>query len=360
MAKGSSEVIMKDIGSIFPLTEKEIKESTQDNSFFDGKVYRFSLCREALLVIAQREKTKESKVLIPSYTCDTVITPFLEEEWNCTYYPINKNLSIDVEKTKNIIDSANYTLLVVHPYFGMDLCEQEIALISYAKHRGCKIVIDLTQCLFTNQHIEVADYYVGSYRKWYQVPDGGYLWMKEAFDIEEPSSNDYFVSLQTDSMFLRGEYFRNNNEHIKQISIRLNKLAVESVDFNIKPHKISTISNKLLSEIDMYQVQSQRFSNFKYLMQNIKSPNVELLCKDMNRVTTAPLYFIIYTKNRRDIQAKLCNEHIYAPIIWPVYYKEVLIDDTIKEIYNETLAIPIDQRYDETDMARITNIINQC
>ncbi len=351
---------MKDIGSIFPLTNKETYISTEKYPFFDGNLYRFSLCREALLIIAQREKTEWSKVLIPSYTCDTVITPFLESGWNCTFYPINKDLSINVDITKSIIDSENYNLLVVHPYFGMDLSLQELDLVSYAKQRGCKIVVDLTQCIFSNQHVEVADYYVGSYRKWYQVPDGGYLWAKDVIDIETPLSNDYFVSLQLDSMFLRGEYFKNHDEHIKQISIRLNKLAVESVDFNIKPHKMADISIGLMKEIDMCKVQNQRILNFKYLLENIKSPNVELLCEDMSRVTTAPLYFIIYSKNRKDLQSKLCNEHIYAPIIWPVYYKEVLVDDITKEIYDETLAIPIDQRYDETDMRKIATILNQC
>lgn len=351
---------MKDIGSIFPLSDKEMQTRVEEFPFFNGNLYRFSLCREALLVIAQRERYEGSKVLIPSYTCDTVITPFLETQWDCTYYPIKKDLSINIDITKQIIDSARYNLLVVHPYFGMDLSEQELDLVSYAKNRGCKIVIDLTQCIFSNQRIEVADYYVGSYRKWYQVPDGGYLWSKDTIDIDTPIQNDYFISLQADAMFLRGEYFRNNNEHIKQISIRLNKLAVESVDFNIKTHKMADISNKLMEEIDMNHVQNQRLLNFQYLLQNIKSPNIELLCNDMSRVTTAPLYFIIYTKNRKEIQAKLSNEHIYAPIIWPVYYKEVLIDNTTKEIYNETLAIPIDQRYDETDMAKITKILNLC
>lgn len=351
---------MKDIGSIFPLSKREAQVTTVDYPFFDGSLYRFSLCREALSVIAQIERHEESKVLIPSYTCDTVITPFLEAEWNCRYYPINKDLSINIEKTKTIIESENFNLFIVHPYFGMDLSEQELDLVSYAKEKGCKIIVDLTQCIFSDQHIEEADYYVGSYRKWYQVPDGGYLWTKKTVDIEDPTSNDYFVSLQTDSMYLRGEYFKNNDEHIKQISIRLNKIAVESVDFDIKPHKMADISIRLMEEIDMSNVQTQRLFNYKYLLKNINNKNIKLLNNNMNRVTTAPLYFIIYTKNRKEIQAKLCSEHIYAPIIWPIYYKEVLIDDTTKEIYDETLAIPIDQRYNEKDMARIVNILNQC
>ncbi len=351
---------MKDIGSIFPLSKRETQFEIVEYPFFDANLYRFSLCREALFVIAQREREEGCKVLIPSYTCDTVITPFLEVGYNCTFYPINKDLSINTELTKGMIDADDFNLFIVHPYFGMDLSEQELDLLSYIKQTGCKIVIDLTQCIFSNQRAEEADYYVGSYRKWFQVPDGGYLWSKNPLDIETPASNDYFVSLQTDSMYLRGEYFNNNDEHLKQISIRLNKFAVEFVDFNIKPHKMADISVRLMEDIDMDGVQNQRFINYKYLLNNINNPNIELLCNDINRVTTAPLYFIIYTKNRKEIQQKLCREHIYAPIIWPVYYNEVLIDDITKEIYDETLAIPIDQRYDEKDMARIVNILNQC
>lgn len=351
---------MKDIGSIFPLSKSEAQIKTVDYPFFDGSLYRFSLCREALFAIAQKEREDGCKVLIPSYTCDTVITPFLEAGWNCTYYPINKDLSINIEKTKDMIEGDNFNLFIVHPYFGMDLSVQELVLLSYVKKKGCKIVIDLTQCIFSNHRVEDADYYVGSYRKWYQVPDGGYLWTKNPLDIDTPTSNDYFVSLQTDSMYLRGEYFKSNDEYIKQISIRLNKIAVESVDFNIKLHKMADISVRLMEEIDMDYVQNQRILNYKYLLKNINNPNIELLNNDTNRVTTAPLYFIIYTKNRKEVQLKLCREHIYAPIIWPVYYNEVLIDDITKEIYDETLAIPIDQRYNEKDMARIVNILNQC
>ena len=122
---------------------------------------------------------------------------------------------------------------------------------------------------------------------------------------------------------------------------------------------MADISVRLMNEIDMNHVQTQRFSNYKYLLQNIKASSIDLLCNDMNKVSTAPLYFIIYTKNRKEVQARLCREHIYAPIIWPVYYNEVLIDDITKQIYDETLAIPIDQRYNEMDMVRVVNILNQ-
>ena len=169
-----------------------------------------------------------------------------------------------------------------------------------------------------------------------------------------------YNAFKTDTKYRKASEFVEEIEEITNHKVVHTIKDLESVDFNIRPHKIADISNRLMAEINMHHVQSQRFSNFEYLLQNIKSSNVELLCNDMNRVTTAPLYFIIYTKNRKEIQSKLCNEHIYAPIIWPVYYKEVLVDDTTNEIYNETLAIPIDQRYDIGDMARIVTILNQC
>ena len=53
----------------------------------------------------------------------------------------------------------------------------------------------------------------------------------------------------------------------------------------------------------------------------------------------------------------LSEQHIYAPVIWPVVYEEVLVNETVKYIYDHILAIPIDQRYDEGDMAKIVSII---
>jgi dTDP-4-amino-4,6-dideoxygalactose transaminase len=166
--------------------------------------------------------------------------------------------------------------------------------------------------------------------------------------------------MQTDAMYLRGEYFRTSNENLKRISIRLNKLAVESVDFNVTPHKMADISRELLCKIDVSHFIEQRIANYRYLQENIKNTKIELLCEDLSRLTTAPLYFIIYTTIREELQSQLCSHHIYAPIIWPVYYRDVLINKTTEEIYNETLAIPIDQRYDKSDMEKIVNVLNNC
>ena len=59
------------------------------------------------------------------------------------------------------------------------------------------------------------------------------------------------------------------------------------------------------------------------------------------------------------LQTAPSAQHIYAPVIWPVSYDEVLINNTVKDIYNTILAIPIDQRYNQEDMDKIVRIIKQ-
>ena len=67
---------MKEIGSIFPLYDK-CKESGAHNNVLSGRKL-FSFCREAIYLIAKKEMANGKKVMLPKYTCDTVIAPFDE------------------------------------------------------------------------------------------------------------------------------------------------------------------------------------------------------------------------------------------------------------------------------------------
>ena len=85
----------KEIGSIFPLSDKQITSANAVRYLFtDDRIY-YSLCREALSDIAKNIPCEHKCVLIPAYTCQTVITPFEEAGWYCEYYSITKSLRID-------------------------------------------------------------------------------------------------------------------------------------------------------------------------------------------------------------------------------------------------------------------------
>lgn len=352
--------MIKEIGSIFPLDGATIaKHSSVNPQFGDGKIY-YSLCREALYDIAiQPHYIDNKRILIPAFTCQTVITPFVETGWEPIFYPIRRDLRIDILALRSIAEFHNPSLIVVHPYFGMDLNEDEENVLRILKSTGIEIVIDLTQCLFSSQEYSYCDFKVGSIRKWMSIPDGGFL-ESNSINIPQPKSeNDAFVGKTADAMFLRHQYFVTGEVRLKEISIKFNKEANHTVANDIHPHKMSALSHNLLKDEDYANNQAVRLANFVFLHRNIiEGKNLTKMCQNIASVTSAPLYFTIYVHDRSKLQRILAENAIYAPVIWPVENPDVLINNDIKYIYDHLLAIPCDQRYTSEDMAKITLILN--
>ena len=352
----------KEIGSIFPLSDQTLSEGESKQVPFNKDRIYYSLCREALFDIAKSMNDTNRIVLIPAYTCQTVITPFEEAGWHCEYYSVTRALRIDEQSLLTLVEKHHPSLLVVHPYFGMDLNEEETALLVKLKGQGIDIVLDLTQCLFSTKQYSFATFIVASYRKWMPIPDGGYLRnLSEKVIILQPQNeNDEFTDREKAAMYLRGQYFGNGEQRTKGVSIRLSKAADTIAENNIAPHRMSQVAYNLLNEQDVDENKQKRFVNFTYLNDNVQEgERITKVCKNINDVTTAPLYFTIYVKDRPALQRALAHDAIYAPVIWPVEDERVVVDDEVKYIYDHLLAIPCDQRYDETDMQRAVEIINK-
>lgn len=351
----------KEIGSIFPLSDSVLSQAESDQALFPSDRIYYSLCREALCDIAMLLNGTVKRVLIPAYTCQTVITPFEECGWQCVYFPIKKDLRIDTRGLVKLVEDKKPSLVVVHPYYGMDLNEEEMAMLVSIKEKGIDIILDLTQCLFSTKKYPFATFIVASYRKWMPIPDGGYLInLSNHESIRQPKSeNTEFTEREQAAMYLRGQYFASGGQRTKDISIRLSKAADHIAESNIKPHRMSQVAYNLLKEEDFEYNKQSRFVNYTYLFHNIqKSEKVSKVCGELNAVTTAPLYFTIYVKDRSELQKQLAQDAIYAPVIWPVEDDRVLINDEVRYIYEHILAIPCDQRYNEKDMRRAVEIIN--
>lgn len=351
----------KEVGSIFPLSDSVIKKAESEQIQYTNDRLYYSLCREALVDIAHAMGKTTKTVLIPAYTCQTVITPFEDAGWRCEYYSIHKDLRIDTSSLLDLVEKKHPSLVVAHPYFGMDLNDEEIKALTTIREQGIAVVLDLTQCLFSTKQYPFASFVVASYRKWMPIPDGGYLKnMTDAVKICQPEAeNDEFTDRELAAMYLRGQYFGNGEQRTKAISIRLSKAADHLADSNIAPHKMSQVAYNLMQNENLELNQQRRFENYTYLYQNIReSDKVTKVCKSIDEVTSAPLYFTIFVQDRPSLQRPLAQEAIYAPVIWPVEDERVLINDEVKYIYDHILAIPIDQRYDEKDMRRAVEIIN--
>ena len=352
----------KEIGSIFPLSDEVLQKAESEQRAFSGDRIYYSLCREALYDIGMSLGIINKRVLIPAYTCQTVITPFEEAGWQCFFFSLNKDLRIDVPCLYRAIEVYQPSLIVVHPYFGMDLSTDEIQALNTIHEKGFMIVLDLTQCLFSSKQYAFASFIVASYRKWMPIPDGGFIInLCDNAKISQPEQeNAEFTERETAAMYLRGQYFGNGEQRTKDISIRLSKSADYYAESHIAPHRMSQVAYNLYLREDKEDNQNKRFANYLYLYENIKeNQKVSKVCQHIEDVTTAPLYFTIYVENRHELQRLLAQDAIYAPVIWPVEDKQVLINENVQYIYDHLLAIPCDQRYDKNDMERTVRIINE-
>ena len=351
----------KEIGSIFTLSDEMISQAEKEQIVLAGNRVYYSLCREALYDIAIALSRSGGKVLIPAYTCQSVITPFEEAGWECRFYPIRKDLRIDLLGLMDAAAQYRPELLVVHPYYGMDFNDGEFDMLNRIKGQGVNVVLDLTQCIFSSKFYPFASFIVGSYRKWMPIPDGGYLLnLSNSVRITQPEiENVEFTDREIAAMYLRGQYFINGEQRTKDISIRLSKSADRLVEHDIFPCRMSQVTYHLYTKENVGRNQERRFGNYGYLFHNIQeSEKITKVCCDLSAVTTAPLYFTLYVEERSTLQRLLAQESIYAPVIWPVENEEVLINEEVRYIYDHILAIPCDQRYDESDLLRAVEIIN--
>ena len=333
---------MKEIGSIFPLYDNCQGSGTHNNVMSGRKL--FSFCREAIYLIAKKEMANGKKAMLPKYTCDTVITPFLELGYDYQFFPVCKDLTIDIPKAKEIFSAHQPNLIVVHPYFGMDLTKQEQDMLEEMQKSGCEIILDLTQCLFSTMRLPFIKYYVGSIRKWFAIPDGAFLETSDEMGIFD-AENEEIVSLQTKAMKLRGEYFQTGDTNVKEESVRLSHEVESLMTRPITPHAMASTSKDILALEDADAQQKVRIENYKRLYEGLKDVKDIELIADISRLTTAPLFFPFRVVDISVMQKKLAKKAVYARLIW--------------EKEDRILTITVDQRYNLSDMDRVIAAIKE-
>ena len=348
--------MIKDIGSIFPIYTRH----SAANILPTGKRQYFSMCREILHEIARQSKGNKV-ALLPAYTCSAVIQPFKALGWKVCYYAVSKELRICVDSFKDVVNEESPSIIVVHPYFGMELNRAEEEALQWAKRNGeCTIILDNTQCAYSNRKYDFVDYTVASIRKWLPIAEGAYVEGKSVFESSN-RTNSLYNAIELDAMYLRGLYFKTGEEEVKEISRRLDAEAIEVLDktpmdlHSLESHAVDGIVND-----DQEYHSSVRISNYQYLYANLsKMKGIHVVLPHIQELTTAPLLFPFYADDLEKMQRFLAPEHIYAQRIWRVEEEACLMTEEIKYIYDHLLVLFIDQRYDNQDMQRIINRLRQ-
>ena len=361
--------MIREIGSNFWISSSELmKGNTKPITPYEfnciGSDYVWmSTGRSALSfvidTITKRNPANTKIVLIPSFTCHTVIEPFIFAGYKVEIFSIDINLCASGDDLLKIVKQKNVSVVLLHRYFGFETIINLSYFINEVKKLGVIIIDDITQCLFSKLQFINADYIVCSVRKWLGIPDGGFAVCAEGVFLDKPiNTDDALLKVKIEASLLKYNYLFHNIGS-KRIYLSKFEYAEELLDNQKEYFLIGDFSLKVLSRLDMDKLKTDRRMNYQHLLDGLRGlSSIELVFKDLPRTAT-PLYCPVRTKNRKFLQSYLAKNDIYAPIIWPKSTCLLDISNETQSLYEELLCLPIDQRYGICDMNRIIECIGR-
>lgn len=357
--------MLNEIGSNFfeyklegkPRSKKLWWETEEYNKVF------FKSGRNAIKALARKLKLEgvEPKVLLPVYTCETVIQPFVDEEWNVEYYNVNADLTLNIESLADKVSSFSPSAVFFHSYFGLDTFRGDIDFIKRIHESGVLVIEDTTQSLFSEHSIEFADYYVTSLRKFLAIPDGGCIFSKKDLSFENVEAFDERIAPKAiDAFNLKNEYFDAPSAEKKQIFREMYGDLNTFIGDNSMIREISPESKVIFSLCNVQDIKDKRRGNYSFLREGVKKYNFISLACNIELGESAPLYLPIYVDgDRAKLQKHLAENNIFCPVIWPKPAQVVIGDVVTDYMYKQMLCFPIDQRYSSSDMERILSVLDE-
>ncbi len=309
---------MKEIGGYF---EFELR--------FEGEVFHknaisLNLARNAVLYLAQAKKYK--KLYIPFFLCDCISRLLENNHIDFEYYHVDRECRPVFEKEL----TQGEAILIVN-YYGQ-LTSGEI--LSYKK-KWNSIILDNTQTFFETP-IEGIDTIYNA-RKYFGIADGGYLYTDVLLENEMEQGYSY-----SSMEHLVGRYEKNGNSFYQKFREHEERMDRESLK------KMSLFSENILRGVNYNMVLSKRTHNFSFLHEKLTAFN------NWKIHTVSGAYMYPFLCEDGDwIRRQLVEKNIYIPTLWPNVQAE---GEEFREECNlakNILPLPVDQRYDLSDMERM-------
>lgn len=290
-----------------------------------GEAVKLSSARNGMAYLIRAKKIDE--IYLPYYLCDSVVSVCEKHKVKVHFYNIDKNFL-------PLLDGVKDKWVYVVNYYGQ-LNKNYIKFLSKTN----RIILDNVQAYFEKPIPGIDTIY--SCRKFFGVPDGGFLYTDAKVSGDLPESNSYLGLTH-----LFGRYEKTANEFFA--TFRENEERIDGLPLS----KMSKTTFNLLSGIDYNRAKAKRTANFNYLFKVLQSKN-QLNLKKVKGAFCYP--FLV--DDGEALRQKLIAEKIYVPTLWP----NVLVNHASQRqelnFAKNLLPLPCDQRYNKDDMKKIISII---
>lgn len=353
-----------EIGSIFeidicnlfkePLQEKMIFPFMREKKYHMNYYNTGRAAIESLFCFLKNSQGIK-RVFLPTYNCESVYEAVERSKVEIELYPVNRDFTINLEALQSLQFSGGDIFYLVQ-YFGKRISSETFSYIQDLKTKGVLIVEDLSLCLLTySETVGIGDYIVGSIRKWFALPDGGFL--ASTYDMhnlkKEQAANDYTLNYIL-SQLMKQKYLQDNSLD-KEKYLKLNKTGMNSLFSDYTIRKMSDVSIQLMKSSDVRSIILIREENYKSLCLKLdRIPQVTVMVPW--EIGVIPLGMIIAVEDRDRLFETLIRNDIYCNIHWRTNRCMDSSEDAIW-LSKHCITIPCDQRYSDKHMKRIENVI---
>lgn len=269
------------------------------------------------------------KVYVPCFTCDSAIEPIKKLGIPYEFYHIDKEYRIIGEIRLNDGEALMYT-----NYWGL----QDAYCQLLASRYGQRLILDYTQAFYSKPIIGIDTFY--SCRKFFGVPDGGYL----------------YTDAQADFEIVPDESYMRMNSLIKRIDISpeagFQDFHNISSTFHEMPiRKMSNFTKRMMGGIDYERAARRRIDNYNTLKRQLGGR--------MLNYGEIPMIYPYTSEAGQKLRQNLIDYKVFVAKYWPNVDEWAGENSLETWMANHILPLPIDQRYGREDMERIVQIIRQ-
>lgn len=327
------------IGGEFDVDLQSLQYIQSNNDSMEG-VYKYSSGRSALyyILLDIQKRYGITTIYLPDYLCSSVVVAAKKSGMNVTFYPLNHQLEIDMDKLP-MQNNEQVAILLIN-YFGLKNLTKQISIIR-SFNKNTIIIEDDVQAFYEFYKSDLtADYKFTSLRKTFACPDGGIV--KTNNELTEVSNTNKFHQYKLAGSILKS--LRKPEYYDDDIYLHLFEKGELQIDDEIGTG-MSEMSQEIIKKVDFQRIAYIRQRNAKQIVEGLKTLGVDTILPISD--DCVPLFVPIWLGDRNNVRKQMFQNNIFCPVHWPLEGMDIKKG---AEMAEHEMSIIIDQRYTNKEM----------
>ena len=305
----------------------------------------FESGRQALTAVSsQLRGSGRTRLLMPSYFCESMIEPFLRDGWHIEFVDVTDDLDVAYE---HHLREPHLSAVLSMSYFGASESRAWLQALQDMQSAGAAVISDETHRVLS-PGLRFADFQIASLRKMLPLPDGAFV-VGDLAPVNQDASRVADVRLQ--AMRQKFAYLsgRNPGASYRELYQRAEELTGKRV----VPAHMSDESLDLIQRLDYRHLVAIRNENAKALVTAL-GPSRYTPVRFSEEST--PSHLVITGPGLAGLRQHLIQRRVFCPVHWPAPPLSMQPTGRWPSRY---LSIPIDHRYTADDLSHVGHLINE-